>query len=175
MNTTKAYDRGVDGTNFLTQVVGSIAAMLWLSWADEYTESGAGEDCFHPEKHSDTIPKLSRWLYVDTGNGIRANTPWAGVFGEMYGSTGGTCLRYVRSGKVVIGSRDPDKAKEAALKLQEKAPPGSVRGEGNQEAARQGDIVFLTVPYDALQSLLPQLVDELAGENSGQRRRPVGL
>ena len=77
----------------------------------------------------------------------------------------GLALRYALAGQeVIIGSRDPDKAKEAALKLQDKAPPGSVRGEGNREAARQGDVVFLTVPYEAQQSLLPQLADELAGK-----------
>ena len=43
----------------------------------------------------------------------------------------GLALRYALAGhEVVIGSRDPDKAKEAALQLQDKAPPGSVRGEG---------------------------------------------
>ncbi len=77
----------------------------------------------------------------------------------------GLALRYALAGQeVIIGSRDPDKAKAAALKLQQKAPRDSVRGNGNREAAAQGDVVFLTVPYEAQQSLLPQLADELAGK-----------
>ena len=77
----------------------------------------------------------------------------------------GLALRYALAGQeVIIGSRDSDKAEAAALKLQEKAPRDSVRGNGNREAAAQGDVVFLTVPYEAQQSLLPQLADELAGK-----------
>ena len=88
----------------------------------------------------------------------------------------GLALRYALAGhEVVIGSRDPDKAKEAALKLQEKASLDSVRGDGNREAAGQGDVVFLTVPYEAQQSLLPQLADELAGKPVVNVVAPLGL
>lgn len=77
----------------------------------------------------------------------------------------GLALRYALAGQeVIIGSRDSDKAEAAALKLQQKAPRDSVRGNGNREAAAEGDVVFLTVPYEAQQSLLPQLADELVGK-----------
>ena len=77
----------------------------------------------------------------------------------------GLALRYALAGQeVIIGSRDSDKAEAAALKLQQKAPRDSVSGNGNREAAAQGDVAFLTVPYEAQQSLLPQLADELAGK-----------
>ncbi len=60
---------------------------------------------------------------------------------------------------VVVGSRDPAKAKAAAAEL----GPG-VSGAGIAEAAAQGDIVVLTVPYAAHADTLAQIRDAVQGK-----------
>ena len=77
----------------------------------------------------------------------------------------GLALRYALAGKqVFIGSRDPERGSEAAEKLEEKWPGIAVRGGGNDEAARLGEVVFICVPYGAQESLLTELSDSLAGK-----------
>ena len=66
----------------------------------------------------------------------------------IIGGTGalgfGLAARWARAGvPVVIGSRDAGRAEAAAAKIEE----GEARGMENAEAARQGPIVFLTVPF----------------------------
>jgi len=65
----------------------------------------------------------------------------------VIGGTGalgfGLAARWARAGvPVVIGSRDAGRAQEAADRIE-----GEARGLENAEAARQGPIVFLTVPF----------------------------
>ncbi len=75
----------------------------------------------------------------------------------------GLALRFALAGEeVTIGSRDPDRAREAAQVLQKLAPQASIRGDENREAAKRGDVVFVTVPYEAQKPLVTQLEDELA-------------
>ena len=77
----------------------------------------------------------------------------------------GLALRYALAGKqVFIGSRDPERGSEAAQDLEEKWPGIAVRGGGNDEAARLGEVVFICVPYEAQKSLLPELAESLAGQ-----------
>ena len=66
----------------------------------------------------------------------------------VIGGTGalgfGLAARWARAGvPVVIGSRDAGRAEEAAGRISE----GDARGMENAEAAKQGPIVFLTVPF----------------------------
>jgi len=57
-------------------------------------------------------------------------------------------MRWARVGQaVVIGSRDPGRAEEAAGRVREVAPEAQVEGLVNAEAARRGPVVFLTVPF----------------------------
>ncbi len=57
-------------------------------------------------------------------------------------------LRLATAGvPVVIGSRSAERAEEAAGKLRERVPGADVEGLTNEEAAQQGDIVLLTVPF----------------------------
>ena len=65
------------------------------------------------------------------------------------GSLGfGLALRLARAGtSVVIGSRDAERAAEAAAKLRGRAPGAAVSGLENGEAAQQGPIVLLCVPF----------------------------
>lgn len=84
----------------------------------------------------------------------------------IIGGTGalgyGLALRWARVGHaVVIGSRSADRAAEAARKLTNAVPDAEVEGLPNELAARQGPIVFLTVPFRAQSENLNNLRDSL--------------
>ena len=81
----------------------------------------------------------------------------------MIGGTGdegyGLALRWSKAGyEVIIGSRDGDKAKAAASKIQS-AIGSSARVSGlvNPEAASKGDIVVVTVPFGAMPDTIKSL------------------
>jgi 8-hydroxy-5-deazaflavin:NADPH oxidoreductase len=84
----------------------------------------------------------------------------------IIGATGalgfGLALRLARAGRsVMIGSRSEDRAREAADRLRELAPNADVDGAVNEEAARCGRIVFLTVPFRAQSENLNNLREVL--------------
>jgi NADPH-dependent F420 reductase len=107
----------------------------------------------------------------------------------IIGGTGalgfGLAARWARAGvPVVIGSRDAGRAEEAAGRIGE----GDARGMENAEAARQGPIVFLTVPFrnqsenltnlrDVLEpgQLLVDATVPLAAAVSGKATRMLGV
>jgi NADPH-dependent F420 reductase len=87
----------------------------------------------------------------------------------ILGGTGkegsGLALRWAKAGaSVLIGSRDPAKAERVAAELNAQLGQNAIKGLGNREAAAQGDIVVLTVPYAAHLSTLAQVKDVLAGK-----------
>ena len=87
----------------------------------------------------------------------------------ILGGTGpegkGLALRLAMAGEeVVIGSRDATRASDAAEALKELAPNLKVTGDVNDVAAQQGDVVFLTVPYDGQATLLQQVAPALTGK-----------
>lgn len=70
----------------------------------------------------------------------------------IIGGTGalgfGIGLRLASAGtRVVLGSRDRGRAEEAAERLRSRVPGADVRGLENGEAAREGPIVLLCVPF----------------------------
>lgn len=72
--------------------------------------------------------------------------------------------RWARAGyRVVIGSRDAARAAEAAQGLAAQSG-GSVTGADNQDAAAQGEIVVLAVPYSAQTSLAESVRAQLEGK-----------
>jgi 8-hydroxy-5-deazaflavin:NADPH oxidoreductase len=85
----------------------------------------------------------------------------------IIGGTGalgyGLALRWAVAGvAVVIGSRSAERAGEAAGRLRETVPEASVEGLVNDEAARRGPVVFLTVPFRAQSENLNNLRTALA-------------
>ncbi len=86
---------------------------------------------------------------------------------SVLGGTGdegyGLALRWAKRGyEVIIGSRDPEKAKAAASRIQSAAGSSSrVSGLVNPEAASKADIVVVTVPfaalYDTIKTIKPSL------------------
>jgi NADPH-dependent F420 reductase len=85
----------------------------------------------------------------------------------IIGGTGalgyGLALRWARAGQeIVIGSRKPERAEEAAEKIAAEVPEAKVEGLENGEAAKRGPIVFLTVPFRAQSETLNNLREALA-------------
>jgi 8-hydroxy-5-deazaflavin:NADPH oxidoreductase len=111
----------------------------------------------------------------------------------IIGGTGalgaGLALRWLRAGTpVVIGSRATERAEEAAAKLRSAVPDAEVEGLINEEAAKRGEVVFLTVPFRAQSENLNNLrgalragqilVDctaPLAAAVSGKATRSLGV
>jgi NADPH-dependent F420 reductase len=111
----------------------------------------------------------------------------------IIGGTGalgyGLALRWARHGAaVVIGSRQAERAAEAAERVGAAVPDATVEGLPNDEAARSGPIVFLTVPFraqsetvnnlrEALEpgQLLVDCTVPLAAAISGKATRSVGV
>lgn len=88
----------------------------------------------------------------------------------ILGGTGkegkGLAYRWAKAGyKVLIGSRTPTKALDAAAELSQMLDSESrVEGLDNSTAAAQADIVVLTVPYAAHRATLESLKDSLQGK-----------
>jgi len=111
----------------------------------------------------------------------------------IVGGTGalgaGLALRWAKAGvPVVIGSRSAERAGEAAAKLRAAVPGAEVEGLENGEAARRGEVVFLTVPFraqsenlgnlrEALQpgQILVDCTVPLAAAVSGKATRSLGV
>ncbi|HTA36649.1 MAG TPA: NADPH-dependent F420 reductase, partial [Solirubrobacteraceae bacterium] len=74
----------------------------------------------------------------------------------------GLALRLTRAGvPVVIGSRDADRAEEAAGRAREAIAGASCSGAENGEAARSSEIVILSVPFRSHSETLTNLKDVL--------------
>ncbi len=86
----------------------------------------------------------------------------------ILGGTGkegrGLAARWSRSGRpVVIGSRDPDRARSVAAEVAELSG-GVVSGASNSEACGAADVVVLATPFEGLDATVSPLVDQLQGK-----------
>ncbi|MGZ5333638.1 MAG: NAD(P)-binding domain-containing protein, partial [Solirubrobacterales bacterium] len=84
----------------------------------------------------------------------------------IIGGTGalgyGLALRLARAGRpIAIGSREAGRAEEAVAKLRKAVPDGEFEGLVNEQAAKRGPIVFLTVPFRAQSETLNNLREAL--------------
>lgn len=82
----------------------------------------------------------------------------------IIGGTGkqGTALaaRFAKAGvPIILGSRDAVRGADAATALNARLNLSNISGTSNRDAARQGDIVLLAVPYDGMQPILDDLYD----------------
>ncbi|MFI5395227.1 MAG: NADPH-dependent F420 reductase [Candidatus Binatia bacterium] len=88
----------------------------------------------------------------------------------VLGGTGnegpGLALRWAKSGKykVVVGSRQAEKAERVAKELNEKLGADVITGMTNEDAVKVADLCVLTVPYSAHKSTLTGLHDLLQGK-----------
>ena len=89
-----------------------------------------------------------------------------GILGGSGKEGSGLAYRWALKGHdVVIGSRNADKAVEAAAALYQLLEgKGAVRGTSNLEAARVADVAVLTVPYAAQHATALSVREQLAGK-----------
>jgi NADPH-dependent F420 reductase len=74
----------------------------------------------------------------------------------------GLAVRFAAAGHaVIIGSRSPERAQEAAAKVKAKVARAQVDGRLNEEAVEAGEIVLVTIPFaghrDTLKALAPAI------------------
>ena len=87
------------------------------------------------------------------------------VLGGTGKEGGGLALRWAHKGhRVIIGSRTAERAMEAAAQMNEVLGGNRVTGAPNAEAAAQGEIVVLAVPYAAQQSTVQEVATALTGK-----------
>jgi 8-hydroxy-5-deazaflavin:NADPH oxidoreductase len=80
----------------------------------------------------------------------------------VLGGTGpegfGLALRWARAGEsVIIGSRDAQRARDAADKIKQRVPGANVSGDENTAACSAADLLVLTIPFEGHAALLKQL------------------
>ncbi|HST43317.1 MAG TPA: NAD(P)-binding domain-containing protein, partial [Conexibacter sp.] len=85
----------------------------------------------------------------------------------LIGATGdlgfGLALRLARAGvTVTIGSRDAERAAEAAARVREAVPGAAVDGRANPDAAAGAPLVVLSVPFASQAPTLRSLRESLA-------------
>jgi NADPH-dependent F420 reductase len=93
----------------------------------------------------------------------------------VLGGTGeqgrGLARRFALAGhSVVLGSRSAERAQEASVGL-----PGTVTGAANADAAAQGDVVVVAVPWEGHKELLQVLAPVLAGKVVIDCVNPLGF
>jgi hypothetical protein len=78
---------------------------------------------------------------------------------------GGLARRWAQAGhRIYIGSRDAERAREAAAALTAAIPGATITGHGNREAAQAGDIVVLAVPFTHHGPILADIRPVVAGK-----------
>src|SRR5882672_11100961 len=87
----------------------------------------------------------------------------------IVGGTGkeglGLGQRWAQAGhEVIIGSRDPERARAKAAELAASTPGSRVDGKSNREATATAEIVVLTVPATGLSATLPELREACRGK-----------
>jgi NADPH-dependent F420 reductase len=107
---------------------------------------------------------------------VRVTTYDVAVIGGTGPQGKGLAYRWARHGhRVVLGSRSPERAQEAAAEITARVPDGSVSGVANTDAAAGADVVVLAVPYDGHDDLVASLADRLAGKVVISCVNPLGF
>ena len=70
----------------------------------------------------------------------------------------------VAGNEIIIGSRLADKGAKAAERMKEMAPEAAISGTDNKSASSMGDIVVLSVPYEAQEVTLHSIQNEIEGK-----------
>ena len=74
----------------------------------------------------------------------------------------GLAMRFAKAGdEIFIGSRNQERAQEAAAKVKAKLPQARVEGLLNPEAVAKAEMVFITVPWAGHREILESLREEI--------------
>lgn len=96
---------------------------------------------------------------------MTSNAATIGIIGGAGKEGGGLALRWAAAGhRVLIGSRSPERAAEAAAEFNAQLGRDAVRGDDNLAVAQAADIVVLAVPYAAQQDTALSVAPALAGK-----------
>ena len=96
---------------------------------------------------------------------MSSNKPVLAIIGGTGKEGPGLATRWAHAGyKVIIGSRQADKAEQTAKELNAKLGIDSIEGLDNDSAARRADICVLTVVQAAHSDALMGLVDAIQGK-----------
>ena len=88
-----------------------------------------------------------------------------GIVGGTGKEGSGLGIRWALAGhEVLIGSRDPERARGKAAELAARAPGARVSGMSNLDAATAAEIVVLTVPANGLAATLPDVREACRGK-----------
>ena len=88
-----------------------------------------------------------------------------GIVGGTGKEGSGLGVRWAAAGhEVLIGSRDPERARGKAADLAARAPAARVSGMSNVDAVRAADVVVLAVPASGLRTTLPDVKDACRGK-----------
>jgi len=87
----------------------------------------------------------------------------------ILGGTGpegaGLAERWARAGySIIIGSRDPERARRRAAELRERTPEAAIAGHTNLEATGLGAVIVLALPAAGLATTLPELRERCRGK-----------
>src|SRR5579862_2775227 len=87
----------------------------------------------------------------------------------ILGGTGpegrGLAKRFVQAGRpVIIGSRQAERAQSTAAEINQELTSSLATGVENHEAARAGDLIVLTIPYDGMADTVQPLASALTGK-----------
>ena len=95
------------------------------------------------------------------------SVPTLAVIGGTGAEGSGLAVRWAAAGyPVVIGSRSAEKASASAAELSALLPSGSapLTGSANAEAAAAADVVILSVPYEAQEKTINDVVEACQGK-----------
>lgn len=97
-----------------------------------------------------------------TGSAAR---PSIAILGGTGSEGSGLALRWAHAGyRVVIGSRNAEKAAQLCARINERLASAAVSYASNRDAAAVGQIVVLSVPYAAQRSTVEEVRDALGGK-----------
>jgi NADPH-dependent F420 reductase len=90
-----------------------------------------------------------------------------GIIGGTGGMGKGFALRWCKNHNVLIGSRDAERASNSAVEYTKLAQEeygsinGSVIGSDNVSVSKESDVLILSIPYENIDSLCPQILPEI--------------
>ena len=93
-----------------------------------------------------------------------------GIIGGTGGMGKGFAIRWCKENDVLIGSRDATRAVESATGYEQNAKEaygtinGSVSGYSNEEVATQSDVLVLSIPYENIDAICPELFSKTKKE-----------
>jgi len=88
-----------------------------------------------------------------------------GILGGTGNEGSGLALRWAKAGhRVIVGSRDANRAVAAAAAMKAELGGGDLTGDRNRSAAAVADIVVLTVPFSAQRPTIEEAREALDGK-----------